>query len=133
MVAAATKVLIFAALVPIVGCGGSGGSAPATSSGRGSSGSSTTGGATTGGATTGGVATGSGTSGSSSSGAAGAHPPSCAALGPGLSDCGQPKESCCASPMVAGGTFNRTYMAGDADAGVADPASVSNLWLDKYD
>ncbi len=33
--------------------------------------------------------------------------------------------------MVTGGTFDRTYGPGDADAG--DPATVSTLWLDKYD
>jgi sulfatase modifying factor 1 len=45
--------------------------------------------------------------------------------------------------MVMGGTFDRSYMSGDADAGSAqaeggssqgsDPATVSSFWLDKYD
>jgi hypothetical protein len=44
-------------------------------------------------------------------GAAGASalPPSCAANGPGLSDRGETGESCCASVMLPGGTFYRTY------------------------
>jgi len=36
-------------------------------------------------------------------------PPSCQSSGSGLSDCGPNGESCCASPTVPGGTFNRTY------------------------
>jgi formylglycine-generating enzyme required for sulfatase activity len=56
-------------------------------------------------------------------------PPSCEPGGPGMTDCGATAESCCASPLVTGGTFDRTY---GADAG-ADPATVSSFRLDKYE
>jgi formylglycine-generating enzyme required for sulfatase activity len=60
--------------------------------------------------------------------------PSCLAGGPGLSDCGSAKESCCTSLPVAGGTFYRTYTNdGDRPTGEADPATVSSFRLDKYD
>ena len=36
-----------------------------------------------------------------------ASPPSCAGGGPGLSNCGPNKESCCATSLVTGGTFYR--------------------------
>jgi sulfatase modifying factor 1 len=72
-----------------------------------------------------------GGTGSSSSVAA----PSCQAGGPGLSDCGQEQESCCASLEVAGGTYFRTYTlwpdGGTYDVGA--PATVSGFKLDKYD
>src|SRR5580693_6419764 len=110
-----TKVLISLTFVSAIACGGGGGStSTSTSSGVGSSGC-----------------------------AKEANPPSCGAVGPGVSDCGPSKESCCASAMVMGGTFDRSYMSGDADAGSAqaeggssqgsDPATVSSFWLDKYD
>ncbi|MGO9837884.1 MAG: formylglycine-generating enzyme family protein [Polyangiaceae bacterium] len=51
--------------------------------------------------------------------------------GPGLTDCGR-GESCCASLLVAGGTFYRTYNnTGGAPTGSGDPASVSGLRVDK--
>jgi len=70
--------------------------------------------------------------------------PNCAPGGAGLTDCGSNKESCCTSLVVAGGTFFRTYdlspYGGDnwsapegGAAGLADPATVSTLRLDKYD
>jgi formylglycine-generating enzyme len=77
------------------------------------------------------------------------EPPSCAPGGPGLSDCGPDKESCCTSLPVPGGTFYRTYDPTVVDAstgvlsldigpdgaatGLADPATVSSFRLDKYD
>jgi sulfatase modifying factor 1 len=61
------------------------------------------------------------------------QPSSCLVAGPGTSDCGQPKESCCASLMVTGGTFDRSYVSDDADAGLSDPATVTSFALDKYD
>jgi sulfatase modifying factor 1 len=72
-------------------------------------------------------------------------PPNCAPGGPGLTDCGSAKESCCTSLAVDGGTFYRTYdlsplgggdgwVAPDGGAtGLADPATVSPFRLDKYD
>jgi formylglycine-generating enzyme len=60
-------------------------------------------------------------------------PPSCAAGGPGLSDCGANKESCCTSPRVAGGTYYRTYKNnGSGATGEAHPATLSTFNLDKY-
>jgi formylglycine-generating enzyme len=43
-------------------------------------------------------------------------------------------ESCCASPLVIGGTFDRWYEADDAGVrtGPPDPATVSSFRLDKY-
>jgi sulfatase modifying factor 1 len=53
--------------------------------------------------------------------------------GPGLSDCGDAKESCCASLEVPGGTYYRTYVAGDGGVvAEANPATVSGFRLDKY-
>jgi sulfatase modifying factor 1 len=60
--------------------------------------------------------------------------PSCLAGGPGLSDCGPAKESCCTSLPVPGGTFYRTYTSDGCNATAeADPATVSSFRLDKYD
>jgi sulfatase modifying factor 1 len=60
-------------------------------------------------------------------------PPSCAHSGPGLSDCGANKESCCTSPLVTGVTYYRTYKNGGTGAtGLAEPATVSTFRLDKY-
>jgi formylglycine-generating enzyme required for sulfatase activity len=56
-------------------------------------------------------------------------PPSCAAGGSGMTNCGPGTESCCASLEVAGGTFDRTYAASGPGG---DPASVSSFRLDKY-
>jgi formylglycine-generating enzyme required for sulfatase activity len=71
-------------------------------------------------------------------------PPSCAPGGPGLTDCGSARESCCTSLEVTGGTYYRTYDPLASDGGVdtaadggpaaeADPASVSAFRLDKYE
>jgi formylglycine-generating enzyme required for sulfatase activity len=64
------------------------------------------------------------------------NPPSCAAGGSGMTNCGTSgSESCCTSPEVTGGTFDRTF-GFDPDGGVtgeADPATVSSFRLDKYD
>jgi formylglycine-generating enzyme required for sulfatase activity len=46
-----------------------------------------------------------------------------------MTDCGAAAENCCASPLVTGGTFDRTY-GGDAGA---DPATASSFRLDKYE
>jgi sulfatase modifying factor 1 len=76
-----------------------------------------------------------------------ATPPNCQPGGPGLSDCGSLKESCCATEVVPGGTYFRTYdpvsmdggsvvveVASDGGpTGLADPATVSTFKLDKYD
>jgi formylglycine-generating enzyme len=115
--AAATGRTFVAALVAVVAIGcGSGGGPSAGSSGVASSGSATSG--------------------------AEAQPQSCAALGPGLSTCGQSKESCCSSPLVTGASYDRSYPFSDAATGSApaggssqgtDPAAVSSLRLDKYD
>lgn len=71
--------------------------------------------------------------------------PSCATGGAGLSNCGASgTDCCCASPGVSGGMYFRTYDPLNADGGVtleadggavglADPATVSALRLDKYD
>jgi sulfatase modifying factor 1 len=54
---------------------------------------------------------------------------SCGGGGPGVSNCGPGgNESCCASVLVTGGTFYRTYGSGNAD-----PATVSSFQLDKYE
>lgn len=60
---------------------------------------------------------------------------SCAPGGPGKTDCGNGMESCCASLPVAGGTFFRTYTKSDAVTHYdnADPATVSDFRLDKYE
>ncbi|MFO0586284.1 MAG: bifunctional serine/threonine-protein kinase/formylglycine-generating enzyme family protein [Polyangiaceae bacterium] len=51
---------------------------------------------------------------------------SCQSSGAGLSDCGPNGESCCASPLVPGGTFNRSNDP-------AAPAIVSGFRLDRYE
>ena len=61
-------------------------------------------------------------------------PPSCQASGPGRTDCGANSENCCNSPVVLGGTYYRTYNWDSGFvAGEADPATVSDFRLDKYD
>ena len=51
-------------------------------------------------------------------------PPSCAAGGAGLTDCGACEESCCSSLEVTGGTYYRTYTnAGTGPTAEADPAT----------
>jgi|HubBroStandDraft_1064217.scaffolds.fasta_scaffold01389_5 sulfatase modifying factor 1 len=77
--------------------------------------------------------------------AADAGVPHCAPGGPGLTNCGLNKESCCTNYEVTGGAFYRTYdldslLGGDSWAapdggatGLAAPATVSTFRLDKYD
>ena len=72
------------------------------------------------------------------------QPPSCQVSGVGTAQCGAggSGESCCASPLVPGGTFYRSYdIAADggvlvgangAPGNVAYPATVSAFRLDKY-
>ena len=125
---------------------GLGGSGAATSGQSGTAGSpAATGGSSTsvagsdsGGSVAGGGRAGTGgvnSAGGSVGGAAGSGggPPSCQSSGNGLSDCGPNGESCCASPKVPGGTFNRTYAnAGSGGVTTADPATISDFRLDKY-
>jgi sulfatase modifying factor 1 len=60
--------------------------------------------------------------------------PTCEAGGPGLTNCGANKESCCTSLEVPGGTYFRTYTNGGSGAtGLADSATVSGFRLDKFD
>ena len=60
-------------------------------------------------------------------------PPSCAAGGAGVTDCGARSESCCTSLEVPGGTYSRSYTtSGGCTMDEADPASVSGFRLDKY-
>ncbi len=66
-------------------------------------------------------------------GAAGRSATSCQPAGPGVSDCGLERESCCLSIEVTGGTYYRTYTNVGAPIDEADPASVSNFKLDKYE
>jgi formylglycine-generating enzyme required for sulfatase activity len=62
-----------------------------------------------------------------------AEAPSCRPGGAGRNDCGpQANESCCASPLVDGGTFLRSYDAG-ADASQEDPTTVSPFRLDRFE
>jgi formylglycine-generating enzyme required for sulfatase activity len=69
-----------------------------------------------------------------SGGTAPAAAPSCLQGGPGLTDCGSAKENCCTSPVVSGGSFDRTYKNdGSGPTAEADPAAVSSFRLDKYD
>jgi formylglycine-generating enzyme len=64
----------------------------------------------------------------------GALPPSCAAGGPGMTDCGSTHEDCCTSLDVVGGTYYRTYTNdGSGPVGEVDPATISTYRLDKYD
>jgi len=61
------------------------------------------------------------------------QPPSCAPGGAGMTNCGATAESCCVSPEVPGGTYDRTYTnVGTGPTGQADPATVSGYRLDKY-
>lgn len=61
-------------------------------------------------------------------------PTSCAAEGPGLTDCGDEMENCCQSPLVPGGSFSRTYTNEDgcSPRDEADHSTVSSFRLDKY-
>jgi formylglycine-generating enzyme len=64
-------------------------------------------------------------------------PPSCAPGGAGMTNCGpggSGTESCCTSLEVEGGTYFRTYENdGGGPKDEADPATVSDFRLDKYD
>jgi formylglycine-generating enzyme len=55
-------------------------------------------------------------------------PPSCVGL---AARCGPSNESCCVSPAVAGGTFDRDPNGGSPDAGAR--ATVGDFFLDKYE
>jgi formylglycine-generating enzyme len=132
--------------------GASTGTAAGSSSGETSNGGSDTGSASASGSPLGsgattGFASGSsagmtGRSSGSGSSDAGMLAPSCQPGGPGMTDCGANKESCCTSLEVTGGTYYRTYDLSDAGVplqpdgggatGEADPATVSTFKLDKY-
>lgn len=59
---------------------------------------------------------------------------SCTTVGDGRTNCGNGSESCCTSLPVVGGTYNRTYWnPGSGPTGEADPATVSDFRLDKYE
>jgi sulfatase modifying factor 1 len=60
--------------------------------------------------------------------------PQCVPGGPGLTNCGTTGESCCVSPSVPAGSYDREFQA-DPDAGItgSDPASVSTFRMDKYE
>jgi formylglycine-generating enzyme required for sulfatase activity len=61
-------------------------------------------------------------------------PPSCIAGGPGMTNCGSTQESCCTSLEVTGGTYHRTFTNnGGGPTGEADPATLSDFRLDKYE
>jgi formylglycine-generating enzyme len=58
---------------------------------------------------------------------------SCAVSAPGTTNCGAIDDSCCTSPEVSGGTYDRTYTNdGSGPTGQSDPATVSGFRLDKY-
>jgi formylglycine-generating enzyme required for sulfatase activity len=61
-----------------------------------------------------------------------ASPPSCAGGGPGLSNCGPNKESCCANSLVPGGTFYRGWDK-ESYSCECNGATVSDFYLDKYE
>jgi formylglycine-generating enzyme required for sulfatase activity len=64
-------------------------------------------------------------------GDSGVPSPSCAPGGDGMTNCGSCNESCCTSPEIEGGTYDRTYTYGDTSS-YANPAMVSGFRLDKY-
>ncbi len=71
--------------------------------------------------------------GAASDGGSSVPAPSCAVGGPGISDCGAGRESCCTSLPVTGGMYFRTYKNnGSGPTGENDPATVSDYRLDKY-
>jgi sulfatase modifying factor 1 len=121
----------FVLLVLLVGCG-----SPTNAVSTGFSGASGT-------SSSGATGASSEASGESAAGSVVAEPPSCAPHGPGMSDCGSNKESCCASLLTTGGTYYRTYdpiSGGGVEVspdggptGEADPATVSTFRLDEYD
>jgi len=113
------------------GQSGSSGSLGATAgSSTGTGGSNSSANAGTGGQSGAGGATAGG---SGAGGGPGSAPASCQSSGRGLSDCGPNGESCCTSPKVPGGTFDRTYTnEGTGGSTAADPATISDFRLDKY-
>ena len=148
-------VRLFAILsASFMGCDTNIGPAGAGTGGKGSGGKSGTGGALgTGGGAVGsggvmGVGGVTGSGGGGNSGAVGGSggvgsdggisggtgtAPSCAPGGPGMTDCGSGRESCCTSLAVTGGTYFRTYRnSGSGPTGENDPATVSDYRLDKY-
>lgn len=60
---------------------------------------------------------------------------SCTPGGPGRTTCGVDHDAdCCASPIVEGGTYDRTYESADAaPVPRADPATVSDFRLDTFE
>ena len=65
---------------------------------------------------------------------AGVAAPSCTTGGPGMSDCSSAPYSCCLSPEVTGGTYDRTYAnSGSGASGEANPATISGFRLDQYE
>lgn len=67
-------------------------------------------------------------------GGPGVAAPSCILGGPGMSDCTSVLDSCCLSPEVTGGTYDRTYSSSDGgDTGENNPATVSGFRLDQYE
>jgi formylglycine-generating enzyme required for sulfatase activity len=51
-----------------------------------------------------------------------------------MTNCGASAESCCTALAVTGGTFDRTYTnTGSGPTATADPATVSDFRLDKYE
>ena len=51
-----------------------------------------------------------------------------------MNNCGANGEGCCISLEVSGGTYSRTYTnSGSGATGLADPATVTNFRLDKYE
>ena len=99
----------------------------------GSGGAVGAGGVTGGSGVGGGVGSGGEIGGGSDGGGSTVTPPSCAPGGPGMTDCGSGRESCCTSLAVTGGTYNRTYRNnGGGPTGQNDPATVSAYLLDKY-
>jgi sulfatase modifying factor 1 len=64
----------------------------------------------------------------------GSTPVSCAPGGKGMNDCGSGSASCCASPEIPGGTYDRSYdglVSGNLST--AYPAMVSGFRLDQYE
>jgi sulfatase modifying factor 1 len=59
--------------------------------------------------------------------------PGCATGDAGVQNCGGNSESCCTSPEVVGGMYDRSYTnGGDGGSGESAPATVSNFRLDRY-
>jgi sulfatase modifying factor 1 len=113
------------------GTGGTSGGTPATGGKTGSGGRTPMGGV-------GGDAAGGGSGGASGGtggSTPGGEPPSCAMSGSGRTTCGENEdETCCASPIVEGGTYSRTYTnQGQGASGKGDPATISTYRLDKYE